>query len=63
LSTDKSNIKQKENKNMKKAKFEREEYGYGYDISANDLNIIGQNKSAKSNKDSKANHPISNDKK
>lgn len=63
MSTDNSKDKQKENKNMKKAKFEREEYGYGYDISANDLKTVGQNVSAKSNKDSKANHPISNDKK
>jgi hypothetical protein len=63
LSSDNSNNKQKQNKNMKMEKLDREEYGYGYDISMNDLNIIGQNESAKSNKENKANHPINNDKK
>lgn len=41
----------------------REEIGYGYDISVNDLNILGQNESAKTNNTKGANHPINNDKK
>lgn len=42
---------------------DREEIGYGYDISVNDLNILGQNEAAKSNDTEGANHPINNDKK
>ncbi|WP_075619941.1 hypothetical protein [Paenisporosarcina indica] len=41
----------------------REEIGYGYDISVNDLNILGQNEAAKNNDTKGANHPINNDKK
>ncbi|MFX3673743.1 MAG: hypothetical protein ACE3JQ_04785 [Paenisporosarcina sp.] len=53
--------KQEENKNKKKKQQDREEYGYGYDISVNDLDRLGQNESAKTNKNRVANHPISND--
>lgn len=30
-----------------KNKLDREEYGYGYDISPNDMGVIGQNTEAK----------------
>lgn len=33
--------------NKKKNNLNREEYGYGYDISPDDLGVIGQNKEAK----------------
>lgn len=56
-----SKNKQEENKEKKIGKLDREEYGYGYDISVNDLNTVGQNESAKTNNDKRANHPISND--
>lgn len=54
---------QQRNKNNKKKNQEREEYGYGYEISVNDLNRIGQNDAAKTNTKTRANHPISLDKK
>lgn len=56
-----SRNKQEENKQKKMKNLDREEYGYGYDISINDLKTLGQNESAKTNKDQRANHPISND--
>lgn len=37
------NDKKKNNKN----KLDREEYGYGYDISPDDMGVIGQNTEAK----------------
>ncbi len=55
--------KQEENKEMKEKKLDREEFGYGYDLSVDDLNKLGQNEFAKTSKDRAANHPISNDKK
>jgi hypothetical protein len=63
LSTDNSRNQQRQNKNMKKATFEREEFGYGYDVSPDDLDIVGQNKAAKNNIKREPNHPVSNDKK
>ncbi|EPD50744.1 hypothetical protein HMPREF1210_02714 [Paenisporosarcina sp. HGH0030] len=63
MTTDKGNIKQKENKNLKKARFDREEFGHGYDLSPDDLDIIGQNNAAKTNTKKAANHPVNNDKK
>lgn len=56
-----SKNQQEENKKKKMEKLDREEYGYGYDISVNDLNTLGQNESAKTNNDKRTNHPISND--
>lgn len=38
-------ILEKEKKN--KRKLDREEYGYGFDISADDLGVIGKNNQAK----------------
>lgn len=35
----------------KKSGVDREEYGYGFDISADDLNVIGQNNKAKKQND------------
>lgn len=63
MTTDKGNIKQKENKNLKKARLDREEFGAGYDLSPDDLDIRGQNDAAKSNTKKAANHPVNNDKK
>ena len=37
----------KQKKSPRKNQKDREEYGAGYDISVNDLNVIGQNNSAK----------------
>lgn len=34
-------------KKNKKNKLNREEYGFGYDLSPDDLDVIGQNKQAK----------------
>ena len=48
---------------MKKATFEREEFGYGYDVSPDDLDTVGQNKAAKNNIKREPNHPVNNDKK
>jgi len=58
-----SKKKQEQNKDEKKKQQDREEFGYGYDISVDDLDTLGQNESAKTNKDRNrvANHPISND--
>lgn len=55
--------KQEENKKMKKKKLDREEYGYGYDLSVDELNTVGQNESAKTNESQAPNHPVSNDNK
>ncbi|MET0787587.1 MAG: hypothetical protein ABWY25_12880 [Paenisporosarcina sp.] len=63
MDTNKGKEKQKENMNRKKEKLDREEFGFGYDISANDLNIKGQNRSAKSNIKREPNHPTNNDQK
>ncbi|MET4561472.1 hypothetical protein ABIA69_002640 [Lysinibacillus parviboronicapiens] len=35
----------------KKSELDREEYGYGYDISVDDLAVIGQNNQAKKHND------------
>lgn len=32
---------------MKRNQLDREEYGYGYDLSPDDLDVIGQNEKAK----------------
>lgn len=42
-----------QNKNNEKRKNEkdREEYGFGYDRSVEDLKVVGQNKSAKKSND------------
>ena len=37
----------KKNKEKKKNVKNREEYGYGYDISVDDLKVLGQNDAAK----------------
>lgn len=37
------------NKGKKKNTNNREEYGYGYDISVDDLKVLGQNDAAKKN--------------
>lgn len=37
----------RKNKNKKKNVKNREEYGYGYDISVDDLKVLGQNDAAK----------------
>lgn len=37
--------------NKKKNGLDREEYGYGYDISLDDLGVIGQNQQAKKQND------------
>jgi hypothetical protein len=63
LSTNDSVNQQKQNKNIKKAKFDREEFGFGYDVSPDDLDTVGQNKAAPKNGTRKPNHPINNDKK
>ncbi|WP_019412384.1 hypothetical protein [Paenisporosarcina sp. TG20] len=57
------NKNQQENIDKKKKQLGREEYGYGYDISENDLNKLGQNELAKKNNTQNANHPINNDEK
>jgi hypothetical protein len=43
------NTNQNDNKEKTGNKKDREEYGYGYDRSVDDLNVIGQNKAAKKN--------------
>lgn len=48
---------------MKKAKFDREEFGFGLDLSPDDLDTVGQNKAAKNNIKREPNHPVNNDKK
>ncbi len=39
------------NDKQKKKQLDREEYGYGFDISVDDLAVIGQNKQAKKQND------------
>ncbi|EON74322.1 hypothetical protein ACMGD3_19320 [Lysinibacillus sphaericus] len=39
------------NEKRKKRQLDREEYGYGFDISVDDLGVIGQNKQAKKQHD------------
>ncbi|WP_150284285.1 hypothetical protein [Rummeliibacillus sp. TYF-LIM-RU47] len=39
------------NKKKKSNNLDREEFGYGYDISPDDLDVIGQNNSAKDKND------------
>ena len=52
------------NIDKKQQQQDREEFGYGYDISVNDLNKIGQNEAAKKNKNTRnENHPINNENK
>lgn len=48
---------------MKKAKFDREEFGFGHDVSPDDLDTVGQNNAAKNNIKREPNHPVNNDKK
>lgn len=43
-----------ENKDQTKSKKDREEYGYGYDRSVDDLKVIGQNEAAKNNKENRS---------
>ena len=52
-----------ENIPKKMKKQDREEFGYGYDISVDDLKTLGQNEAAKTNKTKSANHPVDNDRK
>ena len=47
--------------NMKKAKVDREEFGFGYDLSPDDLEVKGQNRTAKSNTKREPNHPTKNE--
>ncbi|QBP40385.1 hypothetical protein [Paenisporosarcina antarctica] len=54
---------QRQNKNMKKAKLDREEFGFGHDVSPDDLDTVGQNEAAKNNIKREPNHPVNNDKK
>lgn len=61
--SDNARNKQRQNKNMKNAELGREEFGAGYDVSPDDLDIIGQNEATKSNTKKAANHPVNNDKK
>lgn len=63
MDTNKGKEKQKENMNKKKAKLDREEFGFGYDLSPDDLEVKGQNRSAKSNTNRGPNHPTNNDQK
>ena len=56
-----SRNKQEENKQKKMKNLDREEYGYGYDISINDLKTLGQNESAKTNKDQRVRRTTSDD--
>lgn len=37
----------------KKGRHDREEYGYGYDLSPDDLDVIGQNENAKKQNNNK----------
>ena len=37
----------------KKSTLDREEFGYGYDISVDDLNVIGQNQEARKHNNNK----------
>ncbi|MGE7094149.1 hypothetical protein ACQKII_22465 [Lysinibacillus sp. NPDC048646] len=39
------------NEKRKKRQLNREEYGYGFDISVDDLGVIGQNEQAKKQND------------
>ncbi|QDP99936.1 hypothetical protein FOH38_05030 [Lysinibacillus fusiformis] len=39
------------NEKQKKRQLDREEYGYGFDISVDDLGVIGQNEQAKKQND------------
>lgn len=39
------------NKKKKSNNLDREEFGYGYDLSPDDLDVIGQNNSAKAKND------------
>lgn len=48
---------------MKKAKLDREEFGFGHDVSPDDLDTLGQNEAAKNNIKREPNHPVNNDKK
>ena len=63
MTSDKTKNQQRQNKNMKKAKFDREEFGFGHDLSPDDLDKVGQNKAAKNNIKHEPNHPVNNDKK
>jgi len=58
-----STSNQQRNIDKKKQQQDREEFGYGYDISVNDLNKIGQNEAAKKKNTRNDNHPINNDNK
>lgn len=40
------------NKDLRKNETDREEYGYGYDRSVDDLKVLGQNDSAKNSEGS-----------
>lgn len=61
MDTNKGKEKQKENMNKNKTKVDREEFGYGYDLSPDDLDVKGQNRSAKSNTKREPNHPTKNE--
>ena len=58
-----SNHNQKENKEHKRKQLDREEFGYGYDISVDDLDTLGQNEAAKKNRNRTPNHPVNNEEK
>lgn len=63
LTSNNTKNQQRQNKNMKKAKFDREEFGFGHDLSPDDLETVGQNNAAKNNIKREPNHPVNNDKK
>lgn len=63
MTTNNSKNQQQESKSIKKAILNREEYGFGHDVSPDDLDTLGQNKAAKNNIKREPNHPVNNDKK